>query len=305
MKIAAPGAEISAKGSLQASRATRSGARKSLSCGPLELASRLRRLPPGPCHYMTMLLAYIDESGNTGDVSAGGSRTVTLGCVLVDANHWPTAFEELLAFRRRLRTTFGLPMRAEVKANYLLRNNGDLRPLGLAPAARKIIYRAHMRVLEDLPARAFAVVVDKRAQSLSPAGYFDLAWETLLQRLERTSTTEEATFAVFHDEGEDDAIRRWVRRSRRHLTSGSAYGPGSLTNPARLLVDDPIPRNSRHSYLIQMADLVAYAAFRAVVAPSPSIAVVCPQDMWDQIGPATLKAVSYLRPRSRPGIVLR
>lgn len=54
-----------------------------------------------------------------------------------------------------------------------------------------------------------------------------------------------------------------------------------------------------------MADLVAYAAFRANVAPGPGVARVCPPDMWDQIGPATHTAVSGLRPRSKPGIVLR
>ena len=203
-------------------------------------------------------MAYIDESGNTGTVNAGGSLTYALGCVIVDADLWPSAFDELLTFRRRIRTKFGIHMRAEIKANYLLRNSGDLRAYGLGPDARRLIYRAHFSVMQQLPVRAFAVVVDKRNINLPPSGCFDLAWETLLQRLERTSTKEKAMFAVLHDEGEDDAIRRWVRRSRRHLTSGSAFGSGGFTNPARLLVDDPIPRRSSQSYFIQLADLVAY-----------------------------------------------
>ncbi len=194
-------------------------------------------------------------------------------------------------------------MRAELKANFLLRNSGDIRPLGLAPEARQLIYRAHLDVLQHLPGRAFAVVVDKRSR---PQGdYFGLAWEALLQRLERTSTKEKVTFAVLHDEGEDDAVRKWVRKARRHLTSGSAFGGSGLVHPARLLIDDPIPRRSHQSYLIQSADLVAYAAFRAVVPPGAGIARVCPEAMWDAIGPATHTAVSGLRPRSRPGIVLR
>jgi hypothetical protein len=252
-----------------------------------------------------MLLAYVDESGNTGDVKSGGSLTFSLGCVVIDADLWPSAFDEMILFRRRLRSTYGLPMRAEVKANYLLRNSGDLRPLALGPGARRMIYRAHMRMLEQMPARAFAIVVDKRQVQRPPAGHFDLAWEGLLQRLERTSTKERSTFAVMHDEGEDDAIRRWVRRSRRHLTAGSAYGVGTFRNPASLLVDDPVPRRSKQSYFVQLADLVAYAAFRAEIAPGSAIAQVCPQGMWDEIGPATHTAVSGLKPRSRPGIVLR
>jgi hypothetical protein len=252
-----------------------------------------------------MLLAYVDESGNTGPADSGGTVTYTLGCVLVEADLWPAAFDSLLEFRRRLRTTYGVPMRAEIKANYLLRNSGDLRSIALGPGARFLMYRAHMQMLERLPARAFAVVIDKRAAARPPGGYFDLAWETLMQRLERTSTKERATFVVIHDEGENDAIRKWARRARRYLTAGSAYGVGSFRHTASLLVDDPVARRSHQSYFVQMADLVAYAAFRAVVAPSMAIARVCPQEMWDEIGTATHTAVASLVPRSRPGIVLR
>ena len=147
-------------------------------------------------------------------------------------------------------------------------------------------------MLDSLPTRAFAITVDKRNKSVTPAGIFDLAWEGLLQRLDRTSTKEKATFMISHDEGENDAVRRWVRRSRRYLTAGSAYGAGALTNPARRLVDDPVARKSEQSYFIQLADLVAYAAFRSVVAPGPAIAQVCPQQMWGEIGGATHRAVS-------------
>lgn len=251
-----------------------------------------------------MLLAYVDESGDTGDVRKGGSSlTYSLGCVLVDADVWPTAFNSLLDFRRRLKVSFGLPMRAEIKANNLLRNGGDLRPLGLAPQARYIIYRSHMRVLRDLGARVFAVVVDKRTTTAGNS--FDLAWEGLLQRLERTSTHEDVTFALIHDEGEDAAIRGWVRRSRRYITAGSAYGQGGFAHAASLLVDDPVPRRSQHSYFVQMADLTAYAAFRAYVKPGEAIARVCPQPMWDELGPAVHAATTKLKRISRPGIVVR
>lgn len=249
-----------------------------------------------------MLIAYVDESGNTGTVASGGSLTFTLGCVLVDAAAWPTAFDELLAMRRRVRDRFGLPMRAEVRANDLIRASGDIRNVGLAPTERLLIFRAHMAVMSALPARAFAVVVDKRNQT---ADYFDLAWEGLLQRLERTSTHEQQPFMVVHDEGANDQVRAWVRRSRRYLTAGSATGYGTLRNPARLLVDDPVPRTSRQSYFIQAADLVAYAAFRAVIAPSANVARVCPQTMWNSLGDAIHRKVNSLKRVGPPGIVIR
>lgn len=252
-----------------------------------------------------MLLAYIDESGDTGPAAKGGTLTYSLGCVLVDADAWPAAFDQLLEFRRRLKITYGVPIRAEIKANYLLRNSGDLRQVALGPGARRLIYRAHLSMVDRIGARAFGVVIDKRNVDRAPGEVFDLAWQTLMQRLERTSTKENVTFALLHDEGENDTVRRWARQARRYLTAGSAFGTGGLQGAARLLVDDPIPRKSHQSYFIQLADLVAYAAFRANIPPSPGVARVCPADTWLDLGAATHVAVSGLRPRSAPGIVLR
>lgn len=67
-----------------------------------------------------MLIAYVDESGDPG---VAGSRTYVLACVLVDAADWPDAFDKLIRFRRWIRERFGLPVRAEVKANFLIRNS--------------------------------------------------------------------------------------------------------------------------------------------------------------------------------------
>src|SRR5690349_324858 len=115
-----------------------------------------------------MLLAYVDESGNTGDVSLGGATShYVLGCVLVDSDRWSEGFDDLVAFRRRLRDRFSLPVRAEVKANFLIRASGPFRSLDLAPAERGLIYGAHLNMLGAIGARAFSVVIDKQRNALS------------------------------------------------------------------------------------------------------------------------------------------
>ncbi|CPW02804.1 DUF3800 domain-containing protein [Mycobacteroides abscessus] len=257
-------------------------------------------------HALYVLLAYVDESGNTGDPNKGGTLTYTLGCVLVHIDGWNTAFDAIVDFRRRVRARFGVHLRPEIKANYLIRGSGDLSRYDLSPSQRHLIYRAHLRVLDGIGVRAFAVVINKGSRFTTPAACFDMAWETLLQRLERTSAKECEQFLVIHDEGENDAIRRWVRKARRHLTAGSAYTPGATrSNPAERLIDDPVPRRSDQSYLLQAADLVAYAGFRAAIPPSARVALVCPEAMWSELGGAIHKPVAALKPRSQPGIVLR
>jgi hypothetical protein len=167
-------------------------------------------------------MAYCDESGDTGRAK-GASLTYTLGCVLVDVDDWPNAFNGLLELRRRLRTAYRLPVRAEAKATTLVRGGGPLRPLNLSPGQRSLIYRAHLREMNSLMLRAFTVVIDKR--TLNPGVDIGvMAWTTLLERLERVSYYEKTPFSITHDEGEDLTIRKVARKARRRITAGSAYG---------------------------------------------------------------------------------
>jgi hypothetical protein len=252
-------------------------------------------------------MAYVDETGDTGDPSLkGASSCFALGCVLVDLESWATAFERILEFRRGIRNSFGVPMRAEIKANYLIRNSGGLRDFDLSPSQRSYIYREHLRLLKTLPAQAFAVVTDKEKTGASGTACLDMTWEMLLQRLERLCTYEKTTVMISHDEGENDMVRKYVRKARRHLTAGAMDGGGGLRFRADKILEDPIPRNSQHSYFIQMADLVAYAGWRSYMAPSPGVAKVVPQSMWTHVGPATRTVVNSMKPNgSVPGVVLR
>src|SRR5206468_2048915 len=100
---------------------------------------------------------------------------------------------------------------------------------------------------------AFAVVIRKdvmaqKGLALDPR---EVAWEYLLQRLERFTTKDGTQVLLVHDEGEGLLIRKLARRARRIGTAGSAFGTGSLKRPARLVVDDPVSRKSHESYFIQ------------------------------------------------------
>jgi hypothetical protein len=92
-----------------------------------------------------VIIAYVDESGDTGNQRARSSATYTLGCVLVNGSNWNGAFNDLIAMHRRIRDRFDVPMRAEIKANFLVRGAGSFKKLQLAPAERHLIYRAHLR----------------------------------------------------------------------------------------------------------------------------------------------------------------
>jgi hypothetical protein len=241
-----------------------------------------------------MYIAYVDESGDDGPK---GSQSYALGCVMIDADDWTDTFDRMIAFRRFVRQRYGIPVRAELKANYLLRNGGTLRKNSLPERARYRLYRAHMRIQPKLGMTSFAVVIDKKkaAKKFGAArASSDVAWEYLLQRLERRATKESTQIMIVHDEGDATTVRKRVRKTRRAGTAGSAFGTGSISVPFTRLLDDPVPRDSKQSYFLQLADMNAYAAFRRLYAPPPRNVQIVPQGMWDELGAARFRPVRSL-----------
>jgi Protein of unknown function (DUF3800) len=253
-----------------------------------------------------LYFAYIDESGSSGPTSRGGSRTYTLACILVEDERWPDVFDALIGFRRMVRSTFGVPVRAEIKANYLLQGKGVFRDLKTSDVERAAIFRMHMRIQEKVGLRTFAVVVKKGPLSVRDpnADPREVAWETMLQRLERFTHYEGKPILITHDEGDDAIVRKLARKARRAGTAGSMFGTGLLQRPARTLLDDPVPRRSDQSYFIQLADLSAYAAYRRIYAPPPVRFPIVPQSTWDKLG-AARHAEANKYSGGPPGIVTR
>lgn len=254
--------------------------------------------------FSRVYIAYVDESGDDG-VKRGSSLTYVLGCVVIESPDWAETFDSVIMFRRYVAASFGVPVRAEIKANHLLRNGGPLRERPLSERARFKLYRAHMRVQDKLGMKAFAVVIDKgeaanRIGGRRPSS--DIAWEYLLQRLERSFRGSQVL--VVHDEGDPLTIRKRARKARRAGTAGSAFGSGMLNVPFRNLLDDPVSRDSKQSYFLQLADLNAYAAFRRLHPPPPNRGEVVPQRMWDYLAAAHMTAVrSTARYPGPPAIV--
>jgi hypothetical protein len=245
-----------------------------------------------------MYLCYMDESGDTGTSAGSPTPTYTVCAVLVHETQWVTLFDDLIGFRRYLKNEFGLRMREEIKATQLVRGSGPWASLGLGDTLRKRIYRSLMRFQGKSGAvLTYAVVIDKAPLS-SPEEVRQRAWRYAFQRVERTMNARSERVMLIPDSGQYHWIRKLAREMRRFSNVGSMLGTGTMARPLhRVLIDDPVERQSHESYFIQLADLNAYAAYRDTVPVSGF-----PTNMWNELGPSILYQANMYS-GGTPGIV--
>lgn len=239
--------------------------------------------------------AYIDESGNTGSIASGGTRSYTLGCVMVPMDNWTDRLDVLVETRRDIKRTYNVRMRDELKANYPTRGRGPLKELRLGDGQLRDIYRRLLVATNIAASGVFAVIIDKE----HPRGVQDpaeRAWEYLFQRLRIRSQRRGHPIIVVHDDGDADRVRRLLRRFRRF-----SFAPGGRPVTAPLLVEDPVARDSAMSYFVQSADLVAYAAFRHFQPPGRRSGSVCNERMW---GVMHARWMTEVNSQSSDGVVV-
>jgi hypothetical protein len=251
-------------------------------------------------------LFYIDDSGDPGLPKKDGSPTdaFVLASLIVEDSNWLTTLDEIVGFRRFLRDQFGLRLRDELKAGYLVHGTGPFGKLKTSHEARMRIYRMALRLQPKIGSfNTWAIVIDKHEwEGQGKAGDSETirerAWRHTIQRIERFTHYGNDRCVLFPDEGYPDFVRKMIRRMRRFGPVYSAYERGeSLAREAKLIVEDPNFRKSWESYFIQLADLNAYAAHRAVY----------PEDYfdgsyWELLGDTRVKEVSKLRPGHPRGI---
>jgi hypothetical protein len=237
-----------------------------------------------------VLFAYVDESGDGGFLRSPSTH-YALGTIVIPSDRWLEALDAVVAFRRHIRGAYGVPMTAELKAQYLLRGGPGLSALSYKQ--RSAIYHASMEFLATATwGRVFAVVIRKaKVLKTSEKHYvINKSWTFTVERLQSWARSQNTEVLVIHDDGTNLLIRRTLRAMRRFHRAGSYYTPGyTLPAEAKLVVEDPSPRNSRDSYFIQLADLVAYAAVRRI-DPTARFGVTA----WNLLGPSRIKEVSRL-----------
>lgn len=235
-----------------------------------------------------MYLMYVDESGDTGLINSP-TRYFALSGIVVHESRWRDFVSALIAFRRTLRTAYGLPVRGEIHASVFINS----RAFDLDRYVRLAILRNTLDELAKLNYISITnVVVDKRGK---PDGYpvFEVAWKTLFQRFENTLMFGNFPGGHRNDHGivitdatAGEQLTRLVRRMAVHnfIPNSARLGGGARNIPIRRIIEDPHGKDSAQTLPIQMCDVVAYFLYQKF-QPNSYLRRKRAHDYFDRIEP--------------------
>jgi len=222
---------------------------------------------------------YVDESG---DQDVFVMTAVAIPFLRPDHEGWALVWEEHFAkvrdWRRRTSTAHGIPVRKELHGNSLASGRGRYR-LGkhqLQRAKAVPAYRSILGDLDFLQDTAIITVVGNRQSKLYGHTKLEAVLFALLQRMRRACEAAKRQGLVFFDEGHGE-YRKLYRKARKYLPTGSSSGRWNTGQSSRNLPLDNFTKDanfkdSRHSFFIQVADLLAYAAFLKIKGERGSLA---------------------------------
>jgi len=223
-----------------------------------------------------MYFLYVDESGDSELLNSPPPYYFVLTGLVIHELRWQQYLEQMINFRRRMKTSFNLPVRSEIHSAQMIRRPGALITIPRNDRASILRYFAReLAQMNDL--NVINIVVDKRHKT-PPYDVTTNAWTALLQRFSNTishrnfkgPTNPDERGMVIPDMSEVKKITGIMRRMRHYnpVPNQQSYGGGYRNLTVSNVVEDPFFKDSAESHFIQAADLCAYLLYQSMCPAS-------------------------------------
>jgi len=215
-----------------------------------------------------MDLYYVDESYDA-QAEHGNQMRFVLSAVRIREEDWEEHLGALFAWRGELKSSRGVYMGAEFHATDLLAGRGPLAPRPVCEATRVSLFSEALELLASMHDVHVINVSLSSTKKLPDINALEAtAWDRLFNRINRTGRELKRRALLICDEGKEQKVTKLCRHLRRANPVPSRFGKwGDTGQPTKHLpldhiVEDPLFKSSELSYLLQMADLVAYSLLR-------------------------------------------
>ncbi len=205
-----------------------------------------------------MFISYFDESGDDG-YPVYSSELFVLSCLYMHETHWKENLQIVQAFRKHLKITFGFPVKEEFHSKEFVTDKNPYHGKYSANVRREILFQfAHL--IPTLNLKMISVVIDKKNIGRPTYDVLKNALTYAVQRIENDLSHGLAAerFLIISDEGRLPKMRETTRRLQKINYIPSQFTRSSYRKEIQNLIEDPLPKDSKESYFIQLTDLLAF-----------------------------------------------
>lgn len=219
-----------------------------------------------------MELLFIDESGDTGLRDNSSEYYILAGISLEDIS-WKEYFWKILNLRRIISQKYGIVI-DEFKGSDFFAHRGCFFNSGLLPSDLEWIYNQIIELILDPIVKNFVIVKPKKGfdmvshdgESRNKAKIFlGRIWREYMSIYERylidksikSKYSQSALIYYDYNSGLEKHIRKIVRDFSRKYDQFSTYNGSGI-------IEDVVFRDSKTSYLIQLADVLAISTLKVV-----------------------------------------
>jgi hypothetical protein len=248
---------------------------------------------------------YVDESGDPGSQGSPSEHFILSGLVIHESQ-WITNLEQLISFRQRMRSAFGLLMREEIHAAHFISRPGSLSRI--ARNDRLSILRHFADELASMTDINIINVVVSKYNKPHDYNIFNSGWMALIQGFSNTISSRnfpgsknsyDDNGMIIPDNTDVKKLTQLLRRMRRYNpipNMQSMFGTGYRNLTVRNLIEDPYFKRSDDSYFIQAADLAAYLLYQHIT-PNKYMQLKGGHRHFDGLEPILCRQASHSDPR--------
>lgn len=210
-----------------------------------------------------MHIVYYDESGDDG-YPAYSSEIFVLSALYLHYLNWKDSYNHIKELRRRLKNAYKFPIKTEMHCKSFLLNKWPYRDFDLCNNDRVEIIKQFCELIAELNIEIISIAIVKTRIHNPNYDVLDTALKYSVQRIENDMNLGENPnnrFMIITDPGRVGKMRKTTRKIQRINYIPSVLHPGTYRKEIDALIEDPMQKDSKESYFIQLCDIVAYLVY--------------------------------------------
>ena len=217
-----------------------------------------------------MYTAYFDETGDDG-YPKYSSDIFVLTSVCVYYQNWKETFSALYKYKQYLKAKYNFPVKTEIHTKKILLNKKPYRSLNWTEQKRLAILNDLSIFFSSLDIKSINVCINKKKIARGNKKYYqnilDRALTFNIQRIENDikGINPSSKFMIISDEGRISSMRKTARKIQKINFIPSKYSSNSYRQEIKLLIEDPLGKESKESYFIQIADFISFFAYLKII----------------------------------------